>query len=128
MIPVNRANGNFLFSLSPNDLVLLFDTNDGNKIEENNTKFITKELLTKIYKFTDSSDTTANFIPCVVSDLLFNIKKKDQEKRGLSYPIQNEFGIGSPQSKNQKSIEGIMIKENCKKLTIDRLGNVKIVS
>lgn len=127
MIPVNYTNGKFLFSLSPNDLVILLDNNYENQIEDNRINFIAKDHLPKIYKFTDSSDTTANFIPCVVSDLLFNIKKKEQVKRGLSYPIQNEFGIGSPQSKNQKSIEGIMIKEYCKKLSVDRLGNIKIV-
>ena len=38
--------------------------------------------------------------------------------------IQNEYGIGSPQSKNQKSITGEMIKAVCWKLEVDRLGNI----
>jgi len=126
MIPVNLVYGKFLFSLSPNDLVIVLSPNDVNGKVDKSMNNINKEILNKIYKFTDSSDTTANFIPCVVSDLLFNVKKNEQEKKGLSYPIQNEFGIGSPQSKNQKSIEGIMIKDHCLKLSIDRLGNVKI--
>ncbi len=78
----------------------------------------------RIYRFTDSSDTTANFVPSNVANLIFNLKKKDQEKLGLFFKIQNEFGVGSPQSKNQKSIDGQMIKEVCIKLKVDRLGNI----
>jgi len=83
-------------------------------------------ILNRIYRFIDSSDTTANFAPVITSSLLFNVNKKDQEKIGINYPIQNEYGLGSPQSKNQKAITGEMIKDVCIKLKIDRLGNISI--
>jgi CRISPR-associated endonuclease Csn1 len=91
------------------------------------------EQVDRTYKFVDSSDTTANFVPANVANLIFNLPKKDAEKfvessieKGI---IQNEFGVGSPQSKNQKSIDGkVMIKEVCWKLEIDSLGNVINVS
>ena len=38
--------------------------------------------------------------------------------------IQNEYGKGSPQSKNQKSITGEMIKEICIPIKVDRLGHI----
>jgi len=80
----------------------------------------------RIYRFIDSSDTTANFVPVVAASLLFNVNKKDQEKIGVNYPIQNEYGLGSPQSKNQKAITNEMIKDICIKLKVDRLGNISI--
>ena len=119
----NYGNEFTLFDfLNPNDLVYI-----PTEEQKNSPNLSVNELdINRIYKFIDSSDTTANFIPMTVSSLLFNVSKKEQEKKGANYPIQNEFGIGSPQSKNQKSIDGIMIKDVCIKLKIDRLGNISI--
>jgi CRISPR-associated endonuclease Csn1 len=39
--------------------------------------------------------------------------------------LQNELGLGSPQSKNQNSLDGVQIKSICWKLEIDRLGKIK---
>ncbi len=117
-VPVKTEFGKLLFYLNPNDLIYLPTADE----IENGNKTLD---VTRIYKFTDSSDTTANFIPHSSSDLIFKLSKKEQEKLGLSFSIQNEFGLGSPQSKNQKSIDGIMIKEYCIKLKVDRLGNIK---
>ena len=83
-----------------------------------------KEQLNRIYKFTDGSGTTMNFVPSNVSSLLFNMSNKEQEKTQIKLSIQNELGLGSPQSKNQNSLEGIQIKSICWKLRIDRLGNI----
>jgi CRISPR-associated endonuclease Csn1 len=113
-----------LFTLSPNDLVYVPTVEEKQNSLKIDFTNLTKEQLNRIYRFTDSSDTTANFIPFNVSNLLFNIPKKEQEKRGINFHIQNEFGLGSPQSKNQKSIDDIMIKECCIKLKVDRLGNI----
>ena len=38
--------------------------------------------------------------------------------------IQNEIGMGSPQSKNQKAITGEMIKEICIPIQVNRLGRI----
>lgn len=122
---INEKGDRLLFYLSPNDLVYVPTEEERENIKAIDFKNLNKEQLTRVYKFTDSSDTTGNFIPATVSNLLFNLSKKDQEKRGLNYYIQNEFGVGSPQSKNQKSIEGIMIKDVCIKLIVDRLGEIK---
>ncbi|MDO8930001.1 MAG: type II CRISPR RNA-guided endonuclease Cas9, partial [Bacteroidota bacterium] len=104
--------------LCPNDLVYV-PSNEQSIIT--NTSEIDRS---RIYKFIDSSDTTANFIPVSSASTIFNLNKKDQEKLGLDFGIQNEFGVGSPQSKNQKAHTGEMIKDLCIKLNVDRLGNI----
>ncbi len=112
------------FTLSPNDLVYVpteEEKENPNLVDFNN---LNSQQINQIYLFTDGSGTTANFIPNSSANTIFNISKKDQVKKGLNYPIQNEYGIGSPQSKNQRSIEGVMIKESCWKLKVDRLGNI----
>nr|WP_240616291.1 type II CRISPR RNA-guided endonuclease Cas9 [Prevotella jejuni] len=101
------------FHLSPNDLVYVPKTDEENEIKTG-----------QIYKFVDSSGTTANFIPHRVSNLIYNVDKKIAENFCNHEVIQNEYGIGSPQSKNQKSITGKMIKAVCWKLELDRLGNI----
>jgi CRISPR-associated endonuclease Csn1 len=81
----------------------------------------------RIYKLTDSSDTMANFIPFSIAEVIFNYNKDIQKKMRINYPIQNEIGVGSRGSKNQKAITGEMIKDVCIKLIIDRLGNIKLL-
>ena len=65
-----------------------------------------------------------NFVPSNISSLLFNLSNKEQEKLNLQLSIQNELGLGSPQSKNQNSLDGEQIKSICIKLKVDRLGNI----
>ena len=114
--PVPDANEKGIplkFHLSPNDLVYVPKTEEENEIK-----------MGQIYKFVDSSGTTANFIPHRVSNLIYNVDKKIAENFCNHEIIQNEYGIGSSQSKNQKSITGEMIKAVCWKLEVDRLGNI----
>jgi len=115
---VNIENHRLLFYLSPNDLVYLPNE------EEKENHALNNNQATMIYKFIDGAGTTANFIPYYSANTIFNIPFKEQEKLKIKYPIQNEYGVGSPQSKNQKSINGIMIKDVCIKLKVDRLGDI----
>ncbi|WP_423129794.1 type II CRISPR RNA-guided endonuclease Cas9 [Gaoshiqia sp. Z1-71] len=111
-----------LFYLNPNDLVYVPTPEQ----VENNIKLGIEDInSSRIYRFVDSSDTTANFVPASSSSTIFNFNKKEQEKRRLYFSIQNEYGVGSPQSKNQKAITGEMIKECCIKLQVDRIGVIK---
>jgi CRISPR-associated endonuclease Csn1 len=113
-----------LFSLSPNDLVYLPSQEEMLIPSLVDFKSLNREQQSRIYLFVDGSGTTANFIPSSSATVIFNLNKKEQAKINLNYPIQNEFGVGSPQSKNQKSIDGGMIKESCWKLEVDRIGNI----
>ncbi|MCL2417431.1 MAG: type II CRISPR RNA-guided endonuclease Cas9 [Bacteroidales bacterium] len=125
IVPIKEDRGHYLFHLSPNDLVYVPTEDEKENSRAIDWKNLDKEQLKRIYKFTDSSDTTANFVPANVANLIFNMNKTEQQKRGLNFNIQNEFGVGSPQSKNQRAITGEMVKDVCIKLNTDRLGNIK---
>ncbi|MGY0408781.1 MAG: hypothetical protein ACWIPJ_10580, partial [Polaribacter sp.] len=112
------------FYLQPNDLVYLPTDNEKENPDLIDFSSLNNNQVSRIYKFTDGSGTTANFIQNGIAKTIFNVKKNEQPKMNLNYPIQNEFGLGSPQSKNQRSIDGIMIKENCWKLKLNRLGKI----
>lgn len=119
-VPDTDTEGNtLLFSISPNDLVYVPD--DDEQISAVNVEDIKKE---RIYKFVDSSGTTANFVPYSTSSLLYNVKKDDAADFCKGNIVQNEYGMGSLQSKNQKSLQGKIIKDVCLKLTVNRLGQV----
>lgn len=113
-----------IFVLNPSDLVYVpteEERENPNLIDFSKLK---REQINRIYKFTDGSGTTMNFVPTNVASLLLSLSNKDQEKIGIKLPIQNELGLGSPQSKNQNSLDGIQIKSVCWKLKVDRLGNI----
>lgn len=118
-VPEKNESGDKLkFYLSPNDLVYV--PTEDERIS--NSDKLDRE---RIYKFVDSSSTTANFIPANSATTIYHEKKEDAIKRFKTKDVvQDEFGVGSPQSKNQKAITGEMIKAVCWKLAVDRLGNI----
>ncbi len=121
---LNEVGDKLLFFLSPNDLVYLPNSDERENPSLVTLESINSEQAKRVYKFIDGSGTTANFIPYVSATTIFNMNKKEQAKQGLNYPIQNEYGLGSPQSKNQKSNEGVMLKEFCWKLEVNRIGEI----
>jgi len=116
---VNENGCKLLFYLNPNDLVYV-PKND----EVENKKFEIDR--NRIYRFTDSSGSTANFVPANVAKVIFNYNKEKQKKLKIDYKIQNEIGVGSQGSKNENAVTGEQIKSVCLKLKVDRLGNVKL--
>ena len=113
-VPETREKGDRLkFYLSPNDLVYVPAGDEENEIDRE-----------RIYKFVDSSGTTANFIPHRTAGLIYNVDKKLAEALCNGSIIQNEYGVGSQQSKNQRALTGEMVKAVCWKLEVDRLGNI----
>lgn len=114
-------NGNKpIFVLSPNNLVYV-PTNE----ELQNGKINEPMDRERIYKFIDSSDTTANFVPYYVANLIYALPPKVAEKFcNGSRLIQNELGLGSSQSKNQRALTEEIVKDICIPIKIDRLGNI----
>lgn len=112
----NEKGHQLLFHLSPNDLVYVPE--EGESFDVKNLK---KD---RIYKFTDGSGSMANFIPAKISEVLFNLNKEKQKNFNINYPIQNEIGVGSQGSKNERALTGEQVKSVCIKLKIDRLGNI----
>lgn len=117
-VPDDENGNQPIFVLSPNDLVYV------PKCSLSNLDGFDR---TRLYKFVDSSDTTANFIPHSVSNLIYAVPKAIASIYCFGNElIQNEYGVGSPQSKNQRAITGEMIKEVCVPIYLDRLGNINL--
>lgn len=111
--------GHLVFSLTPQDLVYV-PTDE----EQDSMPDINNLDTERIYKFVDSSGTTANFVPHRIASLLYKVAKADAGKYCAKELVQNELGLGSPQSKNQKALDGQMVKAVCWKLEVDRLGRI----
>ncbi len=124
MIPINSEKGDFLFSLSPNDLVYVPTDEEIENPGMVDFGKLNKEQVGRIYKFTDCSMNTSLFMPYSISEVIFKLVYKDQKKAKIDYPIQNEVGLGSRPSKSPNSINGLLIKERCWKLNVDRIGVV----
>lgn len=105
------------FILSPNDLVYLPTAEE----LKDGVKSIDRK---RIYKFIDPYADKGAFVPYSSAKVIFSVKSTDQAKSGMSYPIQDEFGVGSQASKNPRAITGEMIKETCVPIKVDRLGNI----
>lgn len=132
---INEKGDRLLFHLSPNDLVYVPDVDE----QINGNKRLSHPNAGKIYRFTDGSGTTANFVQHHIAALILSSDKKDIERvrkqahefftisedSGKKTDFVNEVGMGSAQDKQQKSMDGIMIKECCIKIQVDRLGNIK---
>jgi len=103
---VNEKGHKLIFYLSPNDLVYLPSTEEMEFPNMVDFKNITVEMINKIYKVVSFSGNQCFFV-----------------RQDIANSIVNKFEY-SVLNKMEKSIEGIMIKELCWKLKIDRLGNV----
>lgn len=119
---IDEEGNKLLFHISPNDLVYL-PTPD-----ECTDEIISIENLSanRIYRFVDSSGTTANFVPDTIASVIYHLKKDEAERFCNGSTIQDELGKGSPQSKNQKAITGEMVKDICIPLSVNRIGEIKL--
>ncbi|MNK39233.1 CRISPR-associated endonuclease Cas9 [compost metagenome] len=104
-VPETNELGNVLkFHLSPNDLVYIPDNkNESDQSDFNN---LDKQQINNLYKMVSSSTYQCFFI-----------------RNDVSTSIVNKIEFSSL-NKMEKTIEGIMIKESCIKVRINRLGNI----
>lgn len=132
-----------IFVLNPSDLVYVpteEEIENSNLVDFSKMK---KEQINRIYKFTDGSGTTMNFVPANIANPIIDIKAEDHKKikenlffwedknetmRGMVKkikPLFNEIGLGSEnKTKSQNTFDREQIKSVCWKLNIDRLGNI----
>ncbi|WP_458627354.1 type II CRISPR RNA-guided endonuclease Cas9 [Winogradskyella sp. PC D3.3] len=126
-----------IFTLSPLDLVYVPTEEEIENPSKVDFKNLTNEQLNRIYKYVDGSEEIANFVSYSVSTPIwrFHGKKnkeiynelKAENKISISEKelIQNEFGLGSQQNKNQNMIDGkTQVKKYCWKLKVNRLGHI----
>lgn len=119
---IDEEGNLLLFHISPNDLVYL-PTPD--EVADGHSQFDDIDV-NRIYRFIDSSGTTANFVQASIADVIYHLKKDQAELFCNGDTIQDELGKGSPQSKNQKAITGEMIKDYCVPLAVNRIGEIKL--
>jgi CRISPR-associated endonuclease Csn1 len=106
MIPLDFAKGDFLFSLSPNDLVYVPTDEEIENHSLPDFDNLLEEQVNMIYKAVSFSGNQCFFVGNEVAKSIANKK---------------EF---SALNKMEKSTEGFMIKERCVKLKVDRIGNI----
>lgn len=107
-VPETNDKGHtFLMYLSPNDLVYLPTEEESLNKENIDFKILSKEQVNRIHKMVSSSGKQCFFT---------------EDKIAVSIVDKFEF---SALNKMEKSTSGIMIKEFCIKLKVDRLGNIK---
>ena len=133
----NMEEYNWIFTLSPLDLVYVPTEDEiGNSLRIDFAN-LTKEQKDRIYKYVDGSEKIANFIPYTASkpiwrfhgkankEIYKELNQNNKIKITEKELIQNEFGLGSQQNKNQNMLDGkTQIKKTCIKLKVDRLGNI----
>jgi len=109
--PERDENNNILlFTLSPNDLVYVPNEEEQEQPDLLNIKNLTKEQVERVFKIVSSTGNRLHSIPNNISKPIFN---------------KNEFSI---LNKLEFDLQGNSIKENCWKLKVDRLGNIKQVA
>ncbi len=115
IIPIKHRKGEFLFYLSPNDLVYVPTPEEMNNPTLVDFKNLSKEQVMRIYKMVSSTGNECHFINNRVSSL---IKK---------YDAKSKIGEYGSLNKSEKTINAILIKKTCWKLQINRIGNIKNV-
>ena len=112
-IQPDPAKGNFLFTLSPNDLVYVPADEELENPAMVDFTDLSKEQVSRIYKMVSSTGSECHFINNHISKLI------------KSYDSKNKIGEFGSLNKSELSIDGLRIKERCLKLKLDRLGNIK---
>ncbi len=132
------------FYLSPGELVYIPSNEQLSNINDLSIDMLDYN---RIYKFVNSTGTTANFIPANIANVIFDYdKKKNNEKKMMKIIenlsgncmkipsaknakklvyLENEIGMASRQNKNTVDIiDYKSIKERCWKLKVNRIGQI----
>jgi len=104
----NEYNHKLLTYLSPNDLVYIPTAEEKENSGTIDFSNLDNEQIKRVYKMVSSSGTQCFFV-----------------RHDIATSIVSKFEF-SALNKMEKSIDGIMIKEDCIKLSIDRLGKISI--
>jgi CRISPR-associated endonuclease Csn1 len=114
-IPPNPEKGQFLFSLSPNDLVYVPTDEELDNPSLVNINALSKEQVQRIYKMEKASGVECYFIR---NDIASLIKQYDSKSKTGEFSSQNKLET------TLDLIDPVRIKECCWKLKIDRLGGL----
>jgi CRISPR-associated endonuclease Csn1 len=105
---VNEKGDKLIDFLSPNDLVYVPTEDEKLNPQSINFQQLNPDQIQRIYKMVSSTSYSCFFIKAEVATPIVN---------------KNEY---SALNKMEKTVDGVMIKECCIKLKIDRLGNISL--
>lgn len=107
---INEKGEQLVFHLSPNDLVYIPTEEEQNNFQNINFRNLSQQQMYGIYKMVSSSGYQCFFLRNDISSSIWN---------------KVEF---SALNKTEKSIDGIMIKDVCWKLKVNRIGQITAVN
>ncbi|TZG00049.1 type II CRISPR RNA-guided endonuclease Cas9 (plasmid) [Chryseobacterium panacisoli] len=117
-LPVVDLTSTNDFYLCPNDLVYILSDDERDNMTNNDFESLSDEQVKRIYKFVSCTGGEGHFIPYASAT---EIIKNENGTNSKSERMQNFYDGSCMLDKNSKPI---MIKENCVKLKVDRLGNI----
>ena len=107
---INEKGETLVFYLSPNDLVYIPTDEEKNNSKSINFRNLSQRQLNGIYKMVSSTSYSCFFLRNDIASTIWN---------------KAEF---SALNKTERSIEGIMIKDACWKLQVNRIGHIIAVN
>lgn len=107
---VNEKEETLVFYLSPNDLVYIPTNDEIDNLQNINFRNLNQQQMSAIYKMLSSSGTQCFFVRHDIASIIWN---------------KVEF---SALNKTERSIDGIMIKDVCWKLQLNRIGQIITVN
>lgn len=115
LIQPKLEKGNFLFTLSPNDLVYVPTEDELENQHLIDFDKLNKEQVSRVYKMVSSTSSECHFINSNIASLIKNYDAKSKVgELGSLNKLETTIDVSNP----------IRIKETCIKLKVDRLGNI----
>lgn len=108
--------------LSPGDLVYVPTRKEMNNSTQINFSDLTKKQITRIYKMVSCTGGECHFVPATYSSPIVDNECGSNNKNERLMRYFNEDDLIEEDKKGE--IKPLMIKKNCIKLKVDRLGNV----
>ncbi|WKS94366.1 type II CRISPR RNA-guided endonuclease Cas9 [Riemerella columbina] len=119
-LQTNPEKGQFLFSLSPNDLVYIPTKEEREMPQSVDFQNLTKEQHDRIYRFVSCTENTAYFVPMPnAKEIIKNENGTNNKSERVQLQHLDELDSnGKP----------LMIKDVCWKIEVNRVGNITKVN
>jgi len=117
----NEALGKFLFTLSPNDLVYVPSEDEMQNPSLVHLALLNKFQLGQVYKMVSCTEKECHFVPHQLSSQIVKNESGTNNKSERIQLFDDDNDLLDSKGK------GVMIKERCWKLNVDRLGYISSV-
>ncbi|WP_028982474.1 type II CRISPR RNA-guided endonuclease Cas9 [Sporocytophaga myxococcoides] len=125
-VPIKPEKGDLLFWLSPHDLVYVPTDDERENFSRIKLNKLTKDQTRRIYKMVSCTGGECHFVPFAYASPIANNECGTNNKNERLMQFFKEDDLLEVDNKGVK--KPIMIKANCVKLRVDRLGNILLYS